>query len=155
MFLDFQKITVFEGFLVFLTKERPILTVIKQMMLDEIKQWNGIKPQKINFFMIVCKFLPHKGNFCWKVPSKVNIPFTCNIKNIPSAHQSSTLYLKLSLSRNYEDLRDIQGAWLPAGTKLQMGERGHCRLSITTSFLWLTRCIVEQGQEKWDPLFLG
>ena len=35
----------------FLTKKRPILTALKQMILDEIKQSNGIKPQKIYFFM--------------------------------------------------------------------------------------------------------
>ena len=58
-------------FLVLLTKKRPILTVLKEMILDEVKGSNGIKPQKINFFIIFCKFLPHKGNFCWKVPSKV------------------------------------------------------------------------------------
>ena len=56
--------------MVFITKERPILTVLKQMILDEIKQSNGIKPQKINFFMIFCKFLPHKETLCWKVPSQ-------------------------------------------------------------------------------------
>ena len=54
-----------------LKKERPILTALKQMILDEIRQSNGIKSQKINFFMVFCKFLPHKENFCWKVPSKV------------------------------------------------------------------------------------
>ena len=56
--------------MVFVTKERPILTVLKQMILDEIKQSNGTKPPKINFFMIFCKLLPHKRTFCWKVPSK-------------------------------------------------------------------------------------
>ena len=36
-------------FLFFFTKERPILIALKQMILDEIKQSNGIKPQKIVF----------------------------------------------------------------------------------------------------------
>ena len=40
-----SKITVFEGVFVFvLTKERPILAALKQMILDEIKLSNGIKP---------------------------------------------------------------------------------------------------------------
>ena len=41
--------------MVFLTKKRPILTALKQMILDEIKQSKGIKPPKINFFMIFCR----------------------------------------------------------------------------------------------------
>ena len=69
--------------MVFLTKERPILTALKQMILDEIKQSNGIKPQKIYFFMIFCKFLPHKGNFCWKVPSKVIYTFYLKHRKYP------------------------------------------------------------------------
>ena len=56
--------------MVVLTKERPILPVLKQMILDEIKQSNGIKPPNNNFFMIFLKFLPHKGPFCWKVTLK-------------------------------------------------------------------------------------
>ena len=70
MFLDYPNYSFLRVFLVFITKERPILTVLKQIILDEIKQSNGIKPQKINFFMIFCKFLPHTGTFWWKVPSK-------------------------------------------------------------------------------------
>ena len=30
-----------------------------------------LKPKKSIFFIIFCQFLPHKGNFCQKVPSKV------------------------------------------------------------------------------------
>ena len=66
--------------MVFVTKKHPILTLLKQMILDEIKQSNGMKPKKINFFMIFCKFLPHKGTFCRKVPSQ-NI-FTFYLKNL-------------------------------------------------------------------------
>ena len=83
MFLDYPKYPFLRVFLVFITKERPILTVLKQMILDEIKQSNGIKPPKINFFMIFCKFLPHKGNFCWKVPSKVIYTFYLKHKKSP------------------------------------------------------------------------
>ena len=43
---------MFEGVFGFLTKERPILAALKQMILDEIKQSNGITPKKINFFII-------------------------------------------------------------------------------------------------------
>ena len=47
-----SKITllIFFIFIFFFTKERTILTVLKQMILDEIKQSNSIKPQKIYFF---------------------------------------------------------------------------------------------------------
>jgi len=38
------------------TTENSILTALKQMILDEIKQSNCIKPQKINFFMIFISF---------------------------------------------------------------------------------------------------
>ena len=70
-------------FLVFLTKERPILTALKQMSLDEIKQSNSIKPPKIYFFMIFCKFLPHTGNFCWNVPSQVIYTFYLKLQKYP------------------------------------------------------------------------
>ena len=57
-------------------------------------------PKNIYFFKIffVCFFLTKEisvGN-CLQ---KLFTPFTSNIKNIPSVHQSSTLYLKLSLIR--------------------------------------------------------
>ena len=46
-----SKKTVFEGvFVFFLTKERPILTALKQMILDEIRQSNGIKSPKNQLF---------------------------------------------------------------------------------------------------------
>ena len=64
-------------------KECPILTAFKQTILDEIKQSNNIKPQKINFLMIFCKCLPHKGNFGWKVPSKVIYIFYQKYKKYP------------------------------------------------------------------------
>ena len=72
------------------------MSALKQKILDKIMQSNTIKPLKINVFMIVCKFLSHKGNFYCKVPSKLFLPFTLNVKNITSLHQTSTLYLKLS-----------------------------------------------------------
>ena len=54
-----SKKKVFEGVLVFfLTKECPILTALKQMVFDEIKQSIGIKTQKISLIMIFCMFLP-------------------------------------------------------------------------------------------------
>ena len=56
-------------------KERLILNALKQMILDEINQSTGMKPQKTLFFMIFCKFIPHKGNFGWKVPLKVIFTF--------------------------------------------------------------------------------
>jgi hypothetical protein len=34
----------------FLTKERPILAALKQMILDEIRQLNGINSNEIYFF---------------------------------------------------------------------------------------------------------
>ena len=45
-FLDYPKQPFFRMFLVFLMRERPILTVLKQMISDEIKQSNSIKPPK-------------------------------------------------------------------------------------------------------------
>ena len=78
-----SKITNLRVFLVFVTKERPILTVLKQMILVEIKLSNGIKPQKINFFMNFCKFLPHKGTFCWKVPSQNSFTFYLKHQKYP------------------------------------------------------------------------
>ena len=87
-----SKNIVFEGvFDFFLTKEQPILTALKQMILNEIRQSNGIKSQKINSFRIFCKFLSHKGYFCWKVPSKVIFTFYLKHQNIPSAHHSELL----------------------------------------------------------------
>ena len=83
---DFRlsKITDFDGVLVFfLTKERLILAALKQMILDEIKQSNGIKPQEIYFFMIFCKFFPHNEHFCWKVPSKVIYTFYLKLQKYP------------------------------------------------------------------------
>ena len=78
-----SKKTVLRVLLFFLTRECPILTALKQMILDEIRQSNGIKSQKINFFMIFCKFLPHKDNFCWKVPSKVVYTFYMKHQKYP------------------------------------------------------------------------
>ena len=75
MFLDYPKYPFLRVFLVFIMKQSLILTVLKQMVLDEIKQSNDIKPQKINFFMIFCKFLSDKGTFCRKVPSQNIFPF--------------------------------------------------------------------------------
>ena len=92
-----------------ITKEHPILTVLKQMFLDEIKQSNGIKPQKLTFFMIFCKFLSHKGTFCWKVPLK-NIytfylkhqkyPFCAPIFHPLSETESYPLYIVVCLLTN-------------------------------------------------------
>ena len=54
------------------------------MILDEIKQSNGIKPPpKINFFMTFCKFLPQKGNFCWNMPSKISYTFYMKHQKYP------------------------------------------------------------------------
>ena len=76
-----SKITVFQGvFVFFLTKKSPIFTAFKQMILDEIRQLIGIKPPKI---MILCKFLPHKGHFCWKLPSKVIYTFYLKHQKYP------------------------------------------------------------------------
>ena len=44
------KLTVFEGVFFFFTKERPILTALKQMNLDEIQHSKGIKPRKNQLF---------------------------------------------------------------------------------------------------------
>jgi hypothetical protein len=33
--------------------------------------------------MIFCKFLPHKGSFCWNVPSKVIYAFYLKLKKYP------------------------------------------------------------------------
>ena len=52
MFLDCPKLQFLRVFFCvsfFFTKERPMLIALKQMILDEIKQSNGIKPQKIVF----------------------------------------------------------------------------------------------------------
>ena len=92
LFLDIKK-RFLRVFLVSLTKERPILNALKQMILDEIRQSNGIKSQKTIF--VVSVFLTKKISV-GKCLQKGFIPFTWNIKNIPSAHWSSTLYLKLS-----------------------------------------------------------
>ena len=70
-------------FLGFLTNERPVLTALKQMILNEIKQSNALKPQTINFFLIFCKFIPHKGNFCWKVSWKVIYTFYLKHQKYP------------------------------------------------------------------------
>ena len=94
--------------MVFLTKERPILTVLKQMILYEIKQSNGIKPQQIYFFMIFCKFLPHKGTFCWKVLSK-------NINTFYLKHQKypfcAPIFHPLSETESYAGFTN----WAPLG----------------------------------------
>ena len=55
--------------------------ILKKKLM--IKQSNGIKPQKIYFFMIFCKFFPHKGPFCWKVPSKNIDTFYLKHQNYP------------------------------------------------------------------------
>ena len=86
MFLITKKI-VLEGF----------LSELKQKILYEPKESNCIKHQKKKLFpkKIISFFLIKKisvGN-CLQ---KLFIPFSWNIKNIPSAHLSSTLYLKLS-----------------------------------------------------------
>ena len=58
-----SKISIFEGVFGFVTKERPILTVLKQIILDEIKQSTGIKPEKIYFFMIFLQVSSSRRNF--------------------------------------------------------------------------------------------
>ena len=78
-----SKITVFEGLFGFLEKERPILAALKQMIVSDINQSIGIKPQNIYFFMIFCKFLPHKGNFCLKVHPKVIFTFYLKLQKYP------------------------------------------------------------------------
>ena len=88
-------------FLVFVKKERPILTVLKEMSLDEIKQSNEIKPQKFTFSWFFVTFFLTKELSVGKCLHKIFLPFTWNIKNIPSAYRSSTLYLKLSLKKTY------------------------------------------------------
>ena len=62
----------------FFMKESPILISLKQKILDEIL------------------------TFCWKVIFKIIYTFYLNIKNIPSVHRISTLYLKLSLMNGYK-----------------------------------------------------
>ena len=74
---------MFLRFRFFLTRENLILSALKQKILDEIKQSNCIKPPKIHFFMILCKFLPHKPNFCWKVPSKMIYTFYLTHRKYP------------------------------------------------------------------------
>ena len=66
--------------------------------------------KKISFFMIFCKFLPHKGNFSWKVP--LNVIYTFHLKHnkypfcAPIFHPSSetksywNLYLLNELQKN-------------------------------------------------------
>ena len=90
------KITVFEGVFGFFYKGTPFFDCIKADDLDKIEQSNGIKPQKINFFMNFCKSLPHKGNFCWKVTSTVIYTSYLKHQIYPFCAPSSTLYLKLS-----------------------------------------------------------
>ena len=85
--------------MVFITKERPILTVLKQMILDEIKQSNGIKPQKITIFMIFLNFLPHKGNFGWKLPSKIIYTFYLKHQKYPFC---APIFHPLSETESYE-----------------------------------------------------
>ena len=48
--VKFSKKIVFESVLVFLTKESLILSALKQKIIDEFKQSNGIKPLKYLFF---------------------------------------------------------------------------------------------------------
>ena len=50
MFLDYPKQPFLGCFCFFLMRERPILTVLKQMISDEIKQSNSIKPPKNQLF---------------------------------------------------------------------------------------------------------
>ena len=97
IYLDYRKTSFWECFF-FWKKERPILTALKKMILYEIRQSNGIKPQKFNFSWFFVSFNLTKDFFVvvGKHLQKWSIPFTGNIKNIPSAHRSSTLYLKLS-----------------------------------------------------------
>ena len=76
MFLNFQKnefLWVFLGF--FLTKKSLILSALKQKIVGEIRLSNGIKPPKNLLSQDICKFLPHKQNFWWKVSSKMIYTF--------------------------------------------------------------------------------
>ena len=51
-FSNYQQKNNFRVFLVFLTKEILMLSALKQKVLDEIMQSNGIKPQKNLLFKI-------------------------------------------------------------------------------------------------------
>ena len=93
-----SKITVCLGcFWYFLTKERSILAALKKMIWDEIKQSNSMKPQKSTFSWFFVSFFLTKKISVGKCIQKLFIPSTFNFKNISSVHQSSTIYLKLSL----------------------------------------------------------
>ena len=55
-----------------------------------------LKKTKVNFFTIFCMIIHHKGLLSLKKPFKIIFTFCLRNLNIPSAHQSSTLYMKLS-----------------------------------------------------------
>ena len=83
-FLEYQKHQFLRFFIFYFFWQRNALFWLQnQTILNEIKQSNGIKPQKINFFSIFCKFLPQKGNFFWKVPSKVIYTFYLKHQKYP------------------------------------------------------------------------
>ena len=71
----FQKKKFLRVFLVFLTKVSRIFSELKQKTLDEIRQSNSIKLPNIDSLKIFWKILPHKGNFCLKVSSKIKDTF--------------------------------------------------------------------------------
>ena len=81
--LKFPKKMSFWGFFCFFlwTKYSIILSSIKQKILGEIMQSNGIKSPQNLFFKIFCKFLPYKGNFLWKVSSKMIYTFYLKHQN--------------------------------------------------------------------------
>ena len=70
--------TKFPKFLKLKTSTRLLTFQLKTLLIINLNlimktlcsMHNGINPKKINFFKIFCKFLSHKGTFCWKVPSK-------------------------------------------------------------------------------------
>ena len=82
----------------FFLQGQPYLNALKQTILDEIRQSNGIKPQNDHLKKKIVSFSLRKEIFDGKWIWNICIPFTWNIKQIPSAHQFSTLYLKLSVT---------------------------------------------------------
>ena len=97
MFLDYHK-KQFKVIFFFFLQGTFFLTALKQMISDEISQSNGIKSQNISSFMIFWWFIPHKGNFCWKVPSKVIYNFYLKHQKYPFC---ATIFHPLSETESY------------------------------------------------------
>ena len=106
-------------------------------------------PKKSNFFMIFCKFLPHKGHFCWKLHSQVIYTIYLNHKKYPICAPIFHLL--------YETESYMSGFWEKFGPTFQcivvLQSRGHVPINCSTNVVsWFA--IDNNINHNFKPCFI-